>query len=772
MSSRDQEIFAAHYALFREYLESYFNQGYSMGPSSAMSRINRLPPEQFLDVSMDVYDELNRRLNDSKDLPFLPIRTDLAPKRNQARQKMATLPENRFKELAAQLYFEIEKRFPNIASDFNARYGALDVEPPRPISNSPSPRETERVISGRRENTERNSRPDRSERPPERPVERSERTRNAAVASEPGARRRRDPSSENRRVPSQRARSRDPNTRPPSYKSEEGNNTAQNTEAMKEEMAKIQSDYEFRIAMLEKKLKEAELSSQDLQTQMSTKNNDSRKYQTEISQLQLQNADLSEDYEKLKLDFGKMQKDYKALDNANLEMEQRLEKLQRDYDLLQEDFDREQQITKDLEIRVRQQDDKYLKLQDDYDDQQRVLENIRNESAALVNDVQVLNQQIESSNSELDALKANKQLLASELSKAESEVGTLKKEVERLQEELKKKNAARTSSSAYQSPIRSASNSPAPLEKPMSPRKEVVTSPKREQITSPTQSDRTEKDVVPTDLLSTFKKISKDLIDSTKNSNPVTVLGPMKSLLLTCKQITQDCEQKEDDPKVSNADKDDLADSKGKLSESLTHLMGIAKEHASGSAKYDTSAEIQGEIEYLTNCVADLLDLLKFVSNAPTPKSNNPVSSQRDTMRQSVAYTNEELPPFELPELKDYLQEQTDIIAHNIQDLLAAIKQNSSTDTVTKFINSIATCMDNIIYETQGTLDISPQMNQDAMADADDILAVLGDIRNELLDLNEMIIKTPSDRAIKQKVGTLSYEVAKQAKDLLVVLDY
>lgn len=93
--------------------------------------------------------------------------------------------------------------------------------------------------------------------------------------------------------------------------------------------------------------------------------------------------------------------------------------------------------------------------------------------------------------------------------------------------------------------------------------------------------------------------------------------------------------------------------------------------------------------------------------------------------------------------------------------MLAAIKQNSPTDNVTKFINSIATCMDNIIYETQGTLDISPQMNQDAMADADDILAVLGDIRNELLDLNDMIIKTPSDRAIKQKVGTLSYEVAK-----------
>ncbi len=60
-------------------------------------------------------------------VPFLPIRSDLLPKRNQARQKMATLPDSRFKELAAELYVEIEKRFPQVVSDFERVQFTFDI---------------------------------------------------------------------------------------------------------------------------------------------------------------------------------------------------------------------------------------------------------------------------------------------------------------------------------------------------------------------------------------------------------------------------------------------------------------------------------------------------------------------------------------------------------------------------------------------------------------------------------------------------------------------
>lgn len=45
-------------------------------------------------------------------VPFLPFRQDFHPKRNQARQKLATLPSPRFKDLAGDVYFELNRRYP------------------------------------------------------------------------------------------------------------------------------------------------------------------------------------------------------------------------------------------------------------------------------------------------------------------------------------------------------------------------------------------------------------------------------------------------------------------------------------------------------------------------------------------------------------------------------------------------------------------------------------------------------------------------------------
>jgi hypothetical protein len=47
-------------------------------------------------------------------VPFLPVRDEFHPKRNQARQKLATLPQNRFKDLASDVYYELERRYPEL----------------------------------------------------------------------------------------------------------------------------------------------------------------------------------------------------------------------------------------------------------------------------------------------------------------------------------------------------------------------------------------------------------------------------------------------------------------------------------------------------------------------------------------------------------------------------------------------------------------------------------------------------------------------------------
>ncbi|QRW25490.1 cell polarity protein [Rhizoctonia solani] len=44
--------------------------------------------------------------------PFLPVRDDFHPKRNQARQKLATLPAIRFKDLSSDVFYELGRRYP------------------------------------------------------------------------------------------------------------------------------------------------------------------------------------------------------------------------------------------------------------------------------------------------------------------------------------------------------------------------------------------------------------------------------------------------------------------------------------------------------------------------------------------------------------------------------------------------------------------------------------------------------------------------------------
>lgn len=50
-------------------------------------------------------------------MPFLPVKEEFHPKRNQARQKLATLPITRFQDLASDVYFELARRYSNIVDN-------------------------------------------------------------------------------------------------------------------------------------------------------------------------------------------------------------------------------------------------------------------------------------------------------------------------------------------------------------------------------------------------------------------------------------------------------------------------------------------------------------------------------------------------------------------------------------------------------------------------------------------------------------------------------
>lgn len=104
--------------------------------STARQKLTRLTRQQFQELSTDVYDELMRRKNNTSDnegtsspvahtantnpsnpVPFLPVRDDFHPKRNQARQKLATLPTGRFKDLSSDVYYELARRYPEFKEE-------------------------------------------------------------------------------------------------------------------------------------------------------------------------------------------------------------------------------------------------------------------------------------------------------------------------------------------------------------------------------------------------------------------------------------------------------------------------------------------------------------------------------------------------------------------------------------------------------------------------------------------------------------------------------
>lgn len=119
-----EESLAQHYATLKRYLaQSIRDDKGNPKPNKARDKLLRLSSVQFQELSTDVYDELLRRQSAGRpqtsgpsQVPtYLLPKENFHPKRNQARQKLATLPAARFRDLATDVFYELERRFPRFA---------------------------------------------------------------------------------------------------------------------------------------------------------------------------------------------------------------------------------------------------------------------------------------------------------------------------------------------------------------------------------------------------------------------------------------------------------------------------------------------------------------------------------------------------------------------------------------------------------------------------------------------------------------------------------
>ncbi len=86
-----------------------------IGSSRARDKLLHLTLGRFCELSTDVYDELKRRIDESREGPnyLLPV-NGYHIKRNQARKKLSALPSAGFTDLVSDISFEIERRIPNL----------------------------------------------------------------------------------------------------------------------------------------------------------------------------------------------------------------------------------------------------------------------------------------------------------------------------------------------------------------------------------------------------------------------------------------------------------------------------------------------------------------------------------------------------------------------------------------------------------------------------------------------------------------------------------
>ncbi|GMK58532.1 hypothetical protein CspeluHIS016_0505640 [Cutaneotrichosporon spelunceum] len=137
-----KEVAWVHWRALKDFLTAFRDKESPTARASAREKLTRLTRLQFLELSTDVYDELMRRLaeesgnQDGAVAPFLPVRDDFHPKRNQARQKLATLPKNRFTDLASDVFFELCRRYPEFEAEANK---SVDGEQEMLHEETPSP---------------------------------------------------------------------------------------------------------------------------------------------------------------------------------------------------------------------------------------------------------------------------------------------------------------------------------------------------------------------------------------------------------------------------------------------------------------------------------------------------------------------------------------------------------------------------------------------------------------------------------------------------------
>ncbi|PTU25029.1 hypothetical protein P175DRAFT_0498134 [Aspergillus ochraceoroseus IBT 24754] len=823
-----EEILGQHYSVLRRFLNATFRDERNPKKSSkAQDKLLRLSATQFHELSTDVYDELLRRQQampapnrpPRPDIPpFLPPRGDFHEKRNQARQKLASLQHQRFRDLANDVFCELERRFPQFPEKESRRASpapSLRGHPPNgyPPPNGYGPGGYPPPPGSHRSQSRGPPRMGRgypSGGPPGSPMGPYS-PRNVSVGGPPPGMNGEGPTAKsfqsNTIVPNKSTMVEDDDDDGPGLEddydarsdafaldavlqSRRGTATTlgdHERKTLTEAHTQV-STLQDRVSQLEEllKSKDDEIAKfqddhqkvDELEELLKSREEEISRYQEEQDRSQISEIE-RQDWEDIKLE---LESKISKADDLNGSLQLELEKVRTEHDAVQRDLRSQienpsRQSTGDIELQAQFTDLqlKHRGLEAELREQQQVTEEVRREAAGFLLEMRALSEQSHSRYEDEERLSGEVHRLEEELKLWMSRYAKAKTQLRHLR-----------ASSAGISELRPDGNT-------LAKENEFLT------------DDGLIKDV----HVTKFQISIDELLRVARLDDHQIVMQQIKPVVIAVRHILHDVQiaQHSEEPSAS------FTRATRKVSATANNLITASKNFASSSGLSPLSL-LDAAASHLSTAVIDLIRLVKirptpadelndddddddgddeqpaqmkspdYFSVAPSQSrfSNNgsvysamspPPDAEHITNGLGMNHTYMQPEDHELQELKLYVEDQADGLVQSIQALVASIRSEEGMTTIRTHVSAIASIVTNVSSSTEHSIH-KPEADPTLRQRAGVTIETLEYHRSRLVGTaaeGEGVSDPEQIRAFTNQLPPIAFEIARELKELVQRLE-
>ncbi|KAM5472902.1 component of the polarisome [Microsporum audouinii] len=818
---RMEDMLSQHYIVLRRYLQGPSRDDSNLRSNKARDKLLRLSPVLFLELSTDVYDELLRRqavVAASRPGPPRPEvpphllpRQEYHKKRNQARQKLSSLQDQRFKDLATDVFCELERRFPHFAGpemnrraspapSMGGRYGG-----PRPDSNG--------------QGYGYPGTPNKSRGPPPGP-------RGPGYSSGPGPGARFPPRQGSLGGMSATGLGINGEGIPdnaPYQKSFQNNTVVPNKSTLVEdddadddddrrsdafaldkvldnrrdttgpggaERDQKLAEAEAQVSKLQKRVEELELMHKEKEEEM----NALRESKDDSSVWEAEKAE----YEERKRELEEQLSNTHNLNNSVLTQLDEARDRQKSAETELEKLRQERSVNgtvdgnendgsdgdiNDWKIRFEDLNREHEALKAKLKHQQEVTEQVRQQASAFLQEMRALSDG-HSSNWDREE--------------------RLVRDVHRLEAEVKHWKNRYAKSKTQLRHLRSSS----------------IGLPENILDTSlvAKENDLTQPDGLVKDVhITKFQMAIDELLRIARSDEPSLVLGQMKGVVLAVRHITQDIDNALDGSGADDEPTRIRTRAKAQVSATANNLITASKNFGNSNGLSPVSL-LDAAASHLTSAVVELVRKVKI---RPTPEDELTDEGEEDQLApmQSPGYFsvapsltrfsgNESIysaissPPSlrsrtnshsmsrsrlsgakhgypglcadkDLEELRLHLEDQTSSLVHSIQSLVASIRGEDPISSIQLHINTIADAVEKVVSSTETTMskpDANPALRERAVP----VIEILAQHRDDLVDIGaggDKLSNAAEIRELNNKLPPIAFQIARETKELVQRID-